>query len=361
MLKNIPDDFIPTLSHATERDIDLLLVEELQSSLDFVVWMASQAGLSKEISSWDVKHSKRRTRSRREIDIFVEIVHSDGTQTALLIENKLDAGEQPDQAESYREELDTIDGSYSRTAMAIVCPEAYASQHNDFVGKFDAVVTYEAIGDYFREAQDEAGSAVVLRYAFRAEILDQAVHKHRRGYTAIPDHIVGDFNAKYVALLAEVAPEIRPGPSMLKPANPRESTSMIFDQNATLRDLPEALRPRRFAHELGRGSDRRANYVAVTFAGWGAALSSTKERLVADSIELGATFSAKRPTKVRPNPGLVMALATEPVDNQGDFDAQRDKLKDGITTAALLRRWLLSNKNVLASWQRLVESEKMTR
>ncbi len=69
------DDFIPTLTHATERDIDLLLVEELYSSAAFVAWMAAQAGITGEISGWDVKHSKRRTRSRREIDIFVELKH----------------------------------------------------------------------------------------------------------------------------------------------------------------------------------------------------------------------------------------------------------------------------------------------
>ena len=34
--------FIPTLTHATERDIDLLLVEELYTSRDFVFWMAAQ-------------------------------------------------------------------------------------------------------------------------------------------------------------------------------------------------------------------------------------------------------------------------------------------------------------------------------
>ena len=64
--------YIPTLSHATERDIDLLLVEELFANFEFVTWVAAQAGFEGAIASWDVKHSKRRTRSRREIDIFVE-------------------------------------------------------------------------------------------------------------------------------------------------------------------------------------------------------------------------------------------------------------------------------------------------
>lgn len=350
----VEDEYIPTLSHATERDIDLLLVEELHSSIEFTTWMAGQAGILAPIATWDVKHSKRRTRSRREIDIFVDIAHADSTRSALLVENKLDASEQPDQAESYREELEALAEGYAQRAMLIICPGAYGRQYPEFVSKFDNLVSYEMIADVLRELQDEAGRELALRYQFRAEILDQAIYKHRRGYTPIPDKVVGDFNAKYISLLAKVAPEIVPGPSMRKPANPRESTSMIFDQTSSFSSLPEAIRPRRFAHELGRGSDRRANYVAVTFAGWGCAGSSIVDALHAEASELGAQFSAKKATKVRPNPGLVMALPTVPVDNQGDFEEQADALTVGIMEARKLRQWLLSHQDLLERWRDLV-------
>jgi hypothetical protein len=352
------DEYIPTLTHATERDIDLLLVEELFASFDFVTWMATQAGVTTPISTWDVKHSKRRTRSRREIDIFVEIEIVNGDSVAILIENKLDTTEQPDQAESYREELNVLAERYGRQAMIIVCPMEYAGRYPDFSGKFDAVVSYEMLSEYFRESTGEAGADTVLRLGFRADVIDQAIHKHRRGYTPIPDKVVGDFNALYVALLAEVAPEIRPGSSMLKPANPRESTSMIFDQDASLSRLPRDIRPRRFAHELGRGSERRANYVAVTFAGWGAFLPAIRARLEADAVQLGAQFSAKPPTKTRPNPGLVMSLPTDPVDNQGSFEEQRDSLVAGIRRAQELRRWLLGEQDLLHRWAELIENQR---
>jgi hypothetical protein len=348
--------FIPTLSYATERDIDLLLVEELHASIEFIEWIASHVHFCGKIASWDVKHSKRRTRSRREIDIFVEIRDREGRLSALLIENKLDAAEQPDQAESYREELAVMTPSFPHSAMIIVCPEAYKAECSRFVAKFDAVITYEEIASFFREMQEEVGSDLILRYQFRAGLLEQAVHKNRRGYTAVPDAAVGDFNARYVLLLADLAPEILPGPSMLKPENPRESTSMIFDQAKSLAGLPEELRPRRFAHELGRGSSRRANYVAVTFAGWGAALPTVIGLLQADTKEIGAFFEAKYPNKARPNPGLVMALATEPVDNQGTFSSQYDALERGIATAQSLRLWLLQNQKVIAGWKETIEN-----
>jgi hypothetical protein len=349
------NDFIPTFTHATERDVDLLLVEELYSSIDFVHWMAMNAGLTKPIWQWDVKHSKRRTRSRREIDIFIEILNSDKTRSALLIENKIDASEQPDQAESYRDELGVLAPDYQTTAMIIVCPEEYRDKYLEFTSKFDVCLTYQSIRNWFIQAESEAGNEAVLRYRLRAELFDQAIHKHRRGYTAIPDSVVGDFNAKYVKMLAELAPQIMPGNSMLKPANPRESTSMIFDQKKTLRGLQEDIRPSRFAHELGRGSDRRANYVAVTFAGWGAALPAIREVLVADTAGLDVEFTSKKPNQSRPNPGLVMSLPTAPVDNQGSFSEQQDLLADGIERAVFLRDWLLENRHVLVGWKSEVD------
>lgn len=353
------DEFIPTLTHATERDIDLLLVEELYASPSFTSWMASRAGLSCAIAGSTVLHSKRRTRSRREIDIFVDLRHPDGTRSALLIENKLDASEQPDQAESYREEMDRIADDYAAARMAIVCPSDYDRQCRIFTGKFDAVITYESLAGYFAQVSHTLSGEAAARLRFRHDILQQAIHKHRRGYTAIPNEIIGDFNAQYVALLAEVMPAIVPGKSMLKPANPDESTSMIFDAAASLAALPDDLRPTRFAHELGRGKAHRANYVAVTFGGWGAALQMIKSHLEEDAAAIGATFSAKPPTKTRPNPGLVMACPTLAVDNMGDFTAQTDLIVAGIERAGELRSWLLTNTATLRKWKALVDEQKV--
>jgi hypothetical protein len=353
----LSDEFIPTLTHATERDIDLLLVEELYASPTFVRWTAARAGIRDAVETSTVLHSKRRTRSRREIDIFVDLRLGDNRRCALLIENKLDASEQPDQAESYREELHRIGDDFPSAAMIIVCPEAYASAHRDFTGKFDAVITYEELRSYFDLAAKKLTGECAARARFRRDILDQAINKHRRGYTPIPNEIVGDFNARYVALLASIGPMIRPGKSMLKPANPDESTSMIFDSGASLSSLPADLRPTRFAHELGRGQEHRANYVAVTFGGWGLGISALKNIIERELAALGATVSAKAPTKVRPNPGLTIACPTPPVDNQQDFAIQQAKLTEGIERAMDLRKWLTANVSTLRAWKLLVSGD----
>lgn len=352
------EEFIPTLTHATERDIDLLLVEELYASPSFVAWVAARSLVDGAVETSTVLHSKRRTRSRREIDIFVDLRLSGGAKAALLIENKLDASEQPDQAESYREELERIGGDYPSASMLIVCPGAYAREHPQFTGKFDAVITYENLAGYFETIANEGQCEAAARARFRRDVLDQAVNKHRRGYTPILNEVVGDFNAQYVSLLAQVAPAIKPGKSMLKPANPDESTSIIFDHVASLADLPAEVRPSRFAHELGRGLEHRANYVAVTFGGWGAALQVLKPVIERDLAEMSATVSAKPPTKVRPNPGLTVACATPPVDNQQGFATQREPLIAGLERASALRDWLRSNISNLRAWKALAEQHR---
>lgn len=351
------EEFIPTLTHATERDIDLLLVEEIFASPEFVAWLFWRSGLGESIASSTVLHSKRRTRSRREIDIFVTAVDEDGGRIALLVENKLDATEQPDQAESYREELAALTDDFDRSAAVLVCPSAYSQVHREFSGKFDAVVTYEEIADHFDSRRAVRGPDEA-RMRFRGDLLQQAITKSRRGYTPVPSQVIGGFNARYVALLAKLAPDITPGPSMLKDANPDESVSMIFDHARSLDFLPPELRPSRFAHEFGRGSVSRANYVAVVFRGWGAALPDLCEQFERDTAAIGAKFSSKQPTKVRPNPGLVLSCETQPIDNQGDFDAQLPSIEAGIRRAMELRDWLQSNTPILQGWATAVAESK---
>jgi hypothetical protein len=354
---NLDAETIPTLTHATERDVDLLLVEELIASKDFLIWMTAQVGWGSAPTSWEVLHSKRRTRNRREIDIFVEMWTDGNTKPAvLLIENKLSEDEQPDQAESYRDELARISDDCDFSAMALVCPENYAGAHRAFAEKFDVVVSYESIATFFGDRSRSVEAESAKRLAFRADLLTQAIHKFRRGYTPISNPNIGSFNHNYVALLARTAPEIVPGKSMLGDARPDESVSMIFDHAASLSFLPEDIRPRRFSHELGRNQDHRANYVAVTFAGWGPAFKQIEHRLLTETAGTGFMFATKPATAKRPNPGLVMSLPTKPADNQAAFETQLPSLTEGIEAARKLRNWLRENQHVLQGWKDAVRS-----
>ena len=352
-------DIIPTLTHATERDIDLLIVEEALASRRFVEWIAIKLQLPLVFETWEVLHSKRRTRSRREIDICIETFGHDRRPIwVLLIENKIDANEQPDQAESYREELEQQYDGHQVGKMALVCPEEYSHSNHEFSKKFDSTITYEEVIRYFDNnlnGDDEAKR----RSKFRRDCFSQAIHKYRRGYRKIGNPTIRDFNSQYVQLMRDITPALKPGKTMLGPTKPNESVSMILD-NSSLSALPAEIRPRRFSIELGKGQSNRANYVAITFAGWGRSIEPIKQNFdvaIKDDLTrfLNLSFSAKPPNRKRPNPGLVVSSTTCPISNQEDFGSQKDLIADGLLKADLFREWLEAHQSLLREWKAIAE------
>ena len=353
------EEFIPTLSHATERDVDLLLVEEFYASLPFAKWVLNQLHWTIPVVGTNVLHSKKRTRSRREIDIFVEMRHPDNTTSAIMIENKLDAQEQPDQAESYQEEAEALKDKYATVASVIVCPEDYAEQKCSFTSKFDHLITYENLAKYFRAAAETNRTSsfeLAQRQNFRADLIEQAVFKHRRGYTPILNEELGNFKAQYVNLLADCFPNLLPGKNLLASSAPDLSRSLFFDHAAIFAELPIEVRPKRFTHEAGTNDVNKVNCVAVTFKDWGKALPTLKDQLKQDTKGLGGVdFRAKKARKDRPRPGLTMAIATDDVDHLGNFEEQKGNIIKCMRKAEELRSWLVSNQAILLRWKHLID------
>jgi hypothetical protein len=151
-------DQMLTLTHATERDVDLLLVEELRCSAAFVYWFVSQVAANTSTSlryeTSEVTHSKRRLHNRREIDICVTLKGQSNLPIFLLIENKLDTSEQVNQAEA---KLLVADGIAQAAYTILICPNGYATEHATFVSKFDLNISYEAIVDCLAVRADESG------------------------------------------------------------------------------------------------------------------------------------------------------------------------------------------------------------
>ena len=90
------------INNICERDLDLFLQEEFISSDEFCVWFAVKAGLNNAISA--ASPAKRgKTDRTGETDITVELNTGQMLPTVLLIENKITAQFQPNQADRYRE------------------------------------------------------------------------------------------------------------------------------------------------------------------------------------------------------------------------------------------------------------------
>ncbi|GAA4019142.1 hypothetical protein GCM10022280_18590 [Sphingomonas swuensis] len=338
-------DEILTLSHATERDVDLLLVEELRCSSAFRERFIAELAriLGRQLSHCDarVSHSRRRMHSRREIDILLEVEGVDGNYV-ILIENKLDTSEQPQQAESYRSEASAIAADGLEFALIVLtCPDAYAAKATAFAAKFDAVFSYERILSILRERAGTETGELTERLRFRADLISQAIEKSRRGYRAVPLAAVGNFTRSYVAMMSELGIVLPPGPSMLKEA-PAESKTMIFAPSA----LPKwgFLPQTRLVHQLREGN---AN---ICLYGWGDHFS----RLAADM----APAFAETPYRLVPTvnkrangrSGLMIVVDTPVIDNLADFDTQRGMIEAGARATAGLAAWFAGKREEIQKW-----------
>ncbi|MEO8926339.1 MAG: hypothetical protein ABI306_04170 [Caulobacteraceae bacterium] len=348
-------DEMLTLTHATERDVDLLLIEEMKCSPAFVRWFVGSASaklrLKLPCEGSSVSHSKRRIHNRREIDITLA-VRGAGRRTTLLIENKLDTSEQPRQAESYREESAVMvarretDAAYT----VLVCPEAYARSSNSFSTKFDCQISYESVAAFLLERVKVESGELSARLAHRHELVHQAITKARRGYEAVPMVQIEAFNAKYVALIRKVKIDLEPGSSMLREGRPGESKTMIFAPTA----LPNwgFLPQTRLVHQLREGN---AN---INFYTWGNHFShlagAMAPALVGTRYRLVPTVNKR----LGGNSGLMIVADTPAVDNLRGFEEQQDAILEGIRVTADLRAWFWKNKAMIAEWAKIAGSMK---
>ncbi len=342
-----------TLTHATERDVDLLIVEELYCNKEFIKWVVAQASSlnldRSKIQSSEVVHSKRRLKNRREIDIQLNLLSKSSQKFTCLIENKLDADEQPEQGESYQAECRDIErAELAEKAIAIlVAPEHYLQSNNTFKNKFDHTISYEQIIDFFASLAKDATKELGIRYRYRASLLDQAITKSRRGYEAVPVAEVDDFNRFYVSELRKHFPDLTPGPSMIKQGRPGESVTMIFHRN----NLPDAdFLPKnvRTVHQL-----REAN-VNINLGTWGNNYERIKEKITTDLIGSPIKLAATVNPRKGGNSGLMLFMSSPLIDNKKSAIGQLDQILEGIRLANELKHWFWTNLDLVKSWSKMI-------
>jgi len=200
-----------TVSGVSERDVDLLLLEEFVASADFLQWFADAIGFECPVSF--VRGARSVTESIGESDVEISLATGNGERCQWLIENKIGAAFQPRQAERYRERGEAyVKRQECETVRTIlVAPAAYSG---DGTSKgFDAFVSYEAIAEWFASRVD-----LGPRVEYKQTILRAAIEKAVHGYQAIADAPVTDFWRAYWQLAREVAPELEMDEPIGKPA-----------------------------------------------------------------------------------------------------------------------------------------------
>ena len=154
------------------------------------------------------------TQSTGESDLEVALESGGGDPVRLLIENKVNAGFQPQQAERYRTRGSTYleRGDCSSFRTVLVAPDRFFGSATDLKG-FDAQVTYEAIRDWFANIH-----AMGTRKVYKEALLTAAIQKGTLGYQPEEDAPVTKFWHMYWHLAQVYAIELEMMEPLSKPA-----------------------------------------------------------------------------------------------------------------------------------------------
>jgi hypothetical protein len=175
------------LASVAERDIDLLLMEEFHISPAFVEWFCGRLGIRGAVAdgAW---HSW--SDSEGETDLFLRVTVGQ-SRIGVLIENKIAAREQDEQAARYirRASRGIESGVFNQYVTAICAPTRYLEglpKDSPYQGR----IAYEEIAGWFAKHDDQ-------RSAWRRRVLEEAIEQGRRGYTMLVNRAITAFQEDY--------------------------------------------------------------------------------------------------------------------------------------------------------------------
>lgn len=192
LIKNI----LP-IEEIRERDIDLLLLEEIIVNESFRKFIVNKLNLSEIGSFIGAYHSL--TQERGESDLVINYTGQDKSGFLILIENKIDAGFTKRQAERYKErgQIYKREKDCSDFVTVLFAPQSYISLNHGF----DYSISYETVKDWLELQKDK-------RSLYKAMMLDCAIERKRRGYQRIRNDDVTLFSHKFYELSESMYPEL---------------------------------------------------------------------------------------------------------------------------------------------------------
>lgn len=334
-----------SLSHVTERDIDLIIVEELVSSIQFQDWFLSLVG-SKFGTAWssprDLKifHSLPRkcSESSGETDIHIQFkIEERGvvTEINLLIENKIDEDFQDRQAVRYRAEAERLSNLTGHNVIAktiLIAPKEYVINSKE-ANEFDCHVLYEELINFF---SIQLSSSVNIennrRNKFRLLMLEQSIEKYRRGYVQDTDKITSSFYNKYYDISKKVAKDLNLAQQKTKSV---DSSWVYF--NKSLKQSEKLCRTK-LRHKM------KHSRVDLEFAGWGLFFDDLKVVLY-EILDHG--MQIRKASK-----SLAVTISVPSVNPLNPIDSQYEAITTCLLAALSLQKWYIFNYEKLISIER---------
>ena len=209
------------VSHITERDIDLLLLEELTVNIEFQKWLSSRI-FDEELfkSHLGVWHSVSDA-ELGESDLLYIFKSENDEKFAILIENKIDAPPQPKQGFRYylRGEKGVEDNKWNKFKTCIIAPKRYlaSSKHSE---EYDFEINYEEIVSFFQSRASKD-----IRYSYKANMVVEGIEQNRRGYQPEHNSKMTQFVIDYYSFAISQCPELNIQEAKPRPAG---STWVMF-------------------------------------------------------------------------------------------------------------------------------------
>ena len=286
--------------YISERDIDLLLLEEINVSADFSNWLYQESrghptAKARCVGAWhSVTHPQL-----GESDLVVRYEDD----SVILIENKIDAPARPEQAARYkmRGEQGIEESLWSDFVTTIIAPKRYL-ENNLEAQSYDSHISYEKVRNWFKDEKSK-------RAIYRAQILDEAIEQNRRGYSPVADDRVTLFWLSYWELARDQFSALEMTQPGIKPAN---SDWPDFRPNALGGEL-------NIVHKMAQGN------VDLQVRGAAEKLDQIREFIDDPTLEVVATGKS----------GSVR-MVTTPVDRFGSFEAQRNEIIRALELAEKL-------------------------
>ena len=186
-----------------ERDLDLFLLEELTSSPEFLRWFLSELGRREDYQVLEAAKSVATPAGESDLVIRLGLPEPSGPDLVVLVENKIDAALQPQQAERYQERAAVYSNEGCEVAIVLVAPQQYAGSDSDRKG-FQELVTYEDLLRYLKSTK-----SLGLRAKYKAALLQAAISKAATGWIRVPDDATTVFHRRYWELASAQAPELQ--------------------------------------------------------------------------------------------------------------------------------------------------------
>lgn len=292
---------VTKIEAVTERDIDLLLLEELNVSNDFSSWFYSVVTKYDHIPPCKGAWHSISDASLGESDLVV--IYENGL--AILIENKIDASAQSEQGKRYkaRGEKGIQTGLWKRFFTCMVAPSLYLKKEKD-ASVYSTNLSYEEICNWFKSLNHTD-----QRAKYKSYLIQEAIEQNRRGYTINPDKRVTDFWYKYWELSIQQYPELE----MKKPGNkPANSDWPYFRPSKIKKGLS-------IVHKLERGD------VDLQIAGACEKLETLQNLLSDSGVEIA---KAGKSAAVR--------FKVDSINRFSSFESQKNIVIEGLDAARKL-------------------------